>query len=782
MKQYTYQEIFYASSERGIFSGDAGFGVRTCTKGMESMDVDTIVNACSPGYAVYNDRILDKDRILANPDIVYDYPPVYIFRIVTMNDGSKRYVFGRTIYIGVDYGFFKEINAYDRTGTNYLTHLMVFGEEPTPSLIGQLLFNSKYSPVNYSCAPNNEELKALLTGTPEYLPEQSVSIEEEGDVAKVSPDTSLFVQGLVQMLKNRTLQPDGNIPKKMYVKCPWKSVEACLGALSLFPRENIGDIQYITNYMQGYGIPDGYDIAFVNEYNETELYDSNYVTVDFFSGDNKNLQRNYILDKIELLMQQNDMLSAAQLIQFYLGLKEVPEEDYEFYYNIFTGAVSDLKITLADLTDTTVRKLPGLQLDEARSSKFWAKVNTALNEGLSSTQGKEFMLAVDRVKEIGKYCPNKIQIQDNSINYVTNILFSGKGNFGKIANENNVSTLLQLVNKTLIPSEELFLKSLKESSNEKVWEASLPFYYEGQYEGKNEILTAVFESSLSENDISLLVTTVFPMSKYADMLFDFFRSNPTTIQQAKSLVTSLVNHYGAKRYSEFIWLGQIAPGLTAIVTPIISDYYQKEANADVKKGASELFGFLEEVGVERIGELNLWPVLKTIAKRYLHEPLPDIKSFLSKLEELKVPYQSYMQDEVVALDTLANQKIPDKVSTPFVKAAVKGYPDDKKYLEQVFSLWLRGNVSKEEVATFVSENKKKLDDKHIEWLVETIWNCASPNVNSVRDSLILSVIDHYGWGRSRVEEYSHKCGNKDLEKFLLKSNGIFDKLFRKIFK
>ena len=89
MGQLSYQEIFYSSSEKGIFTGNAGFGVRTCTRGMDSIDVDKIVEACATGYSVYNERILDMDRILANPDIVYDYPPVYLFRTVDLNNGSN---------------------------------------------------------------------------------------------------------------------------------------------------------------------------------------------------------------------------------------------------------------------------------------------------------------------------------------------------------------------------------------------------------------------------------------------------------------------------------------------------------------------------------------------------------------------------------------------------------------------------------------------------------------------------------------------------------------------
>lgn len=782
MRQLSYQEIFYSSSEKGIFTENAGFGVRTCTRGMDSIDVDKIVEACATGYSVYNERILDMDRILANPDIVYDYPPVYLFRTVSLNNGSKKYVFGRTVYLGVDYGFFKGINAYDRTGTNYLTHLLVFDEKPSIATIRDLLAGSKYLPLNYSCSPNNRELQTLLIGRPEFLEEKNFEIDDTPILENTSIDYTVFITGVVQMLKNRQLPSETEAPRKLYVKCPWKSVESCLKALSIFPQSTMEALQYLTNYMQGYGIPDGYDIAFVNEYNEAELYEDNYITADLFSGTIKNVGTNLILTNICNFVRQNDVVSAAKLIQFYSDLKDVPETEYEFYYNVFLGAVSDLDINLSDLTEVTIIKLRDIQLDQTQNAKFWGKISKALNEGLTATRGNEFLLAVDRIKLINAYCPGKIRIHEECINHVTNILFSARGNLGKIASEDNISTLLKLVNKNLIPSEELFLSSLSENSKAKVWEECLAFYYNGQYNRNDSILETIFNSNLTDTAISEIITNIFPLSIYADTLFDYFRNHTADATKAKSTVSSLIKYYGEKRFSDFVWLGQLEPEFIKLSAPIIVDHFQTEVENDEKKGSAALFEFIEKVGNEQIITLHLWDVLKTAAQKCLLGSLSDIKEFISKIDAMGIKYQGYMDSEVESLRCLINHEVPKHVTVNYLETAVRLYPKEAKYIVRLFPLWIHNVAGKEEIKSFIRGHKKSLSDSLISELIKSIWNSYPIQSDKEIEAAILAVVDNCGWSQKKVEEFSLQCGNKDLEKILLKSNNFFGKIVRKLFK
>ena len=434
------------------------------------------------------------------------------------------------------------------------------------------------------------------------------------------------------------------------------------------------------------------------------------------------------------------------------------------------------------MTETTIKKLKDIKLDSAQSAKFWGKVNKALNEGLTATQGSDFLLAVDKIKLFNAYCPGKVHIQNECINYLTNILFSGRGNFGKIANDSNISTLLMLVNKSLIPSEELFLSSLGENSKVKVWEDSLEFYYKGQYDGNESILESILNSSLSDASICELISKMFPLSRYADTLFDYFKNHTADTVKANSIVSSLVRYYGEKRFSDFVWLGQLEPEFIKVSSPIITSHYQEKVENNAKFGVAALFEFIEKVGSEQISALNLWGVLKTAAQKYLRESLTDITQFVTKIEDLEIDYRGHLDNEMDSLTCMVNQEIPKYITAPYIESAIRFYSEDDHYIERLISSWIRNGASKEELKSFVKANKNALKDSIIEGLVKFLWTSSSLHGSKEKQDLVLLVVDNCGWSQKKVEEFGLRCGNKDLEKFLLKSNNLFDKIVRKLFK
>ena len=106
MKTINYQEIYYASTECSIATHSAGIGVRTYTEGMDSNDVSKIEGKCVFGYRLEASRKLTFEQIQENPKIVYDYTPKYVYQKVILDNGSVKYILGKTIYIGIDYGYF----------------------------------------------------------------------------------------------------------------------------------------------------------------------------------------------------------------------------------------------------------------------------------------------------------------------------------------------------------------------------------------------------------------------------------------------------------------------------------------------------------------------------------------------------------------------------------------------------------------------------------------------------------------------------------------------------
>ena len=778
MKGLNYQEIYYTSSERGVFSGNAGFGVRTCTREMDSTDVDKIIESCATGYAVYNERILDKERILENPDVVYDYPTTYLLKIVELSDGTLRYVFGRTIYLGVDYGFFKGINAYDRTGTNYFTHLLVFDQEPPCSLIEELVAADKFVPHKYTCTPNNQELVSLLTGQPEFLAPGSIELSNNENYSLTSPTVVLFLQGLLQILKNRQSGAENESHHKMLVKSPTKLVEECLIILSHMPDNCFLHIKFLTNYMQGYGIPDGYDIAFVNEFNEIELYEDNYVTVNLFDSTSINITPNLITGKITELFNNKDYKTAFKLVHYYLNLKDVLDNDLEFYYDLFNGIESEHDISLKELSNDTIKKIPEIRLNSEQESKFWNKINKATNESLTSIQGQEFLDAIDKISLMHQYCPNKVVLEEYTISYVTNILFNGRGNFGKIATEKNIDTITCIVNKDLIPPEAIFLTSLNESTSTTVWEKSIRFYYNDKVAENSEIITAVLDSKLNVNDKNDLILKLYPLTNHANFLFDFIKNSPNCYNKIKEVIVALVKYLGKERASDFVWLGYLNQDLFSIIAPAIRQIYEDEINSNLKNGTTDLFGLFENVGNEQIENLRLWPVLELAAEKYFEQPISSIKMFLDKIDILNIKMTGH-DDNIYMLKCLVNREVPMKINRQFVETVYGKYPNEKEYHEKIINGWINKGISKSELSTFINNKKGVLSDEDISFLIMSIWNNREYNTSN-REDLILIIIDNCAWKKKDIEDFCIKCGNRELKEYLIKSSGFIDKMMRKI--
>ena len=110
MKTLNYKEIYFTSSQRSIITQSAGLAVRTYSNGMDANEARTIAEKCVYGYRLTDDRRLTYEQIQENPKVVYNYPPTYIYQKVTLDSGETRFVFGRTIYLGIDYGYFCDSN------------------------------------------------------------------------------------------------------------------------------------------------------------------------------------------------------------------------------------------------------------------------------------------------------------------------------------------------------------------------------------------------------------------------------------------------------------------------------------------------------------------------------------------------------------------------------------------------------------------------------------------------------------------------------------------------
>ena len=229
---------------------------------------------------------LTLEAITQDASITRQYPRTLKYLVYPTDNGETKYIVACTTYIGIDYGYFCQHNSAQRAGTNYIAYILVFNEEPDMQLISQLLEQEKFLPVDNTCTPDNPELQALLTGEPAYLKPREITVEEkqhgdeEGFHAResihINKQTALVAIALLQAkLNERTLQ-DASLQKIVFQAREAK-IPSILRDFSILPDELTHGKYFQTNYLQGYGMPHGYQMIFLNEHNQEEVYIDNYV-------------------------------------------------------------------------------------------------------------------------------------------------------------------------------------------------------------------------------------------------------------------------------------------------------------------------------------------------------------------------------------------------------------------------------------------------------------------------------------------------------------------------
>jgi len=293
MKTIHFQEIIECSSQKSILTGQAGFGIRTLTEGMDEQLARDICEQIDCAYEVDITQQVTTEDIAKDANIVKKYPRTLKYTQVKDANGCIKYVIACSTYIGIDYGYFCDMETARRAGTNYVADILVFDEKPSPGLFYELVAQKIFLPIDNTCSPDNPELKTLLTGEPSYLKSRSLSLEDtdqrEASAKKniddqgqtgINEQTALVAIALLQAYLNGKEQGERRHPQNIVIQAKESKVLSILKDFSMLPNELIDDKYFQTNYLQGYGMPKGYRMIFLNEHNQQEVYIDNYIYVN----------------------------------------------------------------------------------------------------------------------------------------------------------------------------------------------------------------------------------------------------------------------------------------------------------------------------------------------------------------------------------------------------------------------------------------------------------------------------------------------------------------------
>lgn len=417
MKCINFNEIIECSSQKSILTGQAGFGIRTFTQGMDAEWVRSICEQVNCAYEVGIADQVTADQIAQDADIVKKYPRTLKYTTVKDDKGKNWYIIACSTYIGIDYGFFCGINSARRVGSNYIADILVFDEQPTPSVFYTLLKEHAFLPVNNICDANNPELKDLLTGEPSYLVPRSIPIEESNTktvnpTMEINRQTALLAIALLQTKINQDLQKE-NCLQNIIIESEESQVPAILQDLGKLPVALVGDKYFQTNYLQGYGMPNGYRMIFLNEHNKEQVYIENYVYLNLRKEtkanqiekssqneqpvpDSKSMTENidtenYFFRKIIEAAETNRYDRFQAFINYLLQTKAKTDTDYKILYLLFIATETDENQELEALTPGIYKEIREAQLSEEQQQILTKSINSTLIHAIQQDVGDQEM-------------------------------------------------------------------------------------------------------------------------------------------------------------------------------------------------------------------------------------------------------------------------------------------------------------------------------------------------------------------------------------------------------
>lgn len=775
MKTLNYKEIYYTSSECSIINHSAGIGVRTHSEGMDSNEAVSIAEKCVFGYSVDDKRTLSFEQIQANPKVVYDYAPTYMFQKLTLDNGAVKYVFGRTVYIGIDYGYFCNRNQAMRTGTNYFTHLLVFDEMPPVTVWLEFEKQGVFAPVDYTCSPDNNELTALMTGNPTLLAPKSIECAEDGECT-LNKEFAYCVMALLQSYYNAANNKDESL-RKILIKAPAAMTAELISKIAVLPQALVADKTFVSNYMQGYGVPDDFNVAFVNEYNTNEIYESNHICIDFFNASTTNVDENYLYKKVLELTEEGDLATIKKLINYYMTLDLTQELNYEFMYNLFIAVESDRDVVLQEVSQDFVRQLSGVKLSNAQETRLWEKVNLAINGGLTSTKGAMIHQAIAAVGYLLPEYKHKLNVSQESRKWITNILFCENSYLSKIVTANNVETVIWLLDRTLIASDEAFYKSLKQSQDALVWTKMLGFYYSNNLIlNIDSIIENILTSDLQKKDG--LVKFLYPVDKCRNELLSYILGHANRIPELKEIVKDICLSSRDERFSLILQHCKNDTNVVRILAPVVVEYYGKLIDEEYNSGMRSLLSLVEKISVEVFNLMDAAELFDKYIDHCMENPVEDDKDVIYSLLHSNIRMNGTTSDKILVLNNLFNNETPQKVDMKILLLAHK-MDKDIDYIKGVYEAWLKTQPTASDIRNYV-KSATNLSSGVIEELVLSTWNSRIRVIRDQRDEYVLIISDNSGWKSKDKKAFIKSCKEKDLALHLMESEKITKKIIRKI--
>lgn len=807
MKSIKFNEIIECSSQQSILSGQAGFGIRTITEGFNPELARKICDEISCAYEVDIAEQVTTEQITTDPSCVTQYPRTLKYQVVKNDDGKELYVIACATYVGIDYGYFCNIESARRAGSNYIADILVFDEKPTAGLFQALIEQKIFRPIDNTCTPTNPELQELLTGEPSYLSPREVEVKETSEaIPTINEQTALVAMALLQTKINQDLGKDNGLINIVF-QAQEAKVPSILQSIGTLPNDLVSDKYFHTNFLQGYGMPNGYRMMFLNEHNKEQVYIENYVYLNLDENKFMNLDTdNFYFGKIKEAAAANNYALFYNLVNYLFRLSVQADTDYKFLYNLFIATETDKKLSIDELTEDFFTKAKKANLPSDKWQRFVVSVNNTLDETIQKENlGAKADANCHAAMKVITYLYNNwkevLHLNENSLQGLTN-LWHLDGTLARYANEFGID-IIQYIN-TKDNNPEAFIEAIKKVDNPDYWERFIKEQMKAFKENNvphgitnDIIIDTILASAVA--DKNALIARFYPISSAEGTLISYVESHPDKMGNLEPTIKSLCLGDKLPLMIQLLKVCNFDGQGMQVMKQIIQNYFTglfKESKEPQMKNAIEKLVELTRnvTTANNVKALDI-PHYVSIYTDYL-EKYPkaadkqSIEYFLKNditKREIEVNDANRIEFIVNLLDknsdymgTYRELLIAKRLGCPMqevrLKIVEKLFTDKAKKHEK-----LNLSYIKEYFTDKYSEIPSEKTKEESKLVLDRLWDTFKGDPH-ICEEATPAIIEAAKWNSKDRKEYLEKCKNDKEKAFITKYYSFFTSICRKLFK
>lgn len=719
-KEYPYEQIIWSSTQKSINTGASGFGLRTHSPGLTSEEAAEIVQTAMVNYSLPTAQKATENDILNTPLIEDRYPSLYTFREVTLGNGRKVWVAGRTLYVVSDYGFFADIDSARRDGSNYIAHLAVFNEQPDIAAFAAMMDQGKFLPTDKRLTPANTEIRTLLVGEPVPLPSGKISFTptdyEDGTFL-----TEVALGLLTAMYRSRHAGKDNSVePKKLVVRLDDNHLPDLLYTLSKLPVNLTQHLQFQANTLYYTGVPEDLDMIVVPSQNTTRIDEEFFIVVDYTGSVPRtvNLLESPLFGHIREFADNNISLNRDATIALCAN-GGLDEPDPELAYWTTMLIKHDDIIRPGELSaDRIVQLLRVNSLSSYERSLLNNKVNSYLNDYFYEFPHSEYTAntlreGLDILNTLRRETPDMIRITPESVRFVSERLFAHPEYLNKLFREASQNERFDAAMYILNESEQkvphsTVMQSLRMAENSQVWRQMLTYTaVPGKPDYPVEVMSDLAASPMADK------------AKFVKELYNPKQCMNTWFQAFNALLDQELINLGFPEIIEF-WL----------------------TDTDSR-----------------------------------HELLCDdkVRNLLGRPELLS----QMAREELQLIIDVSERHIPDSIDSKLVNEAFTQYGPGDKYTESIIRRWLEQSKRKEDFINQMNLLYSLGTSSYLaKWFETYRWPLLTSD-RSRQEAVVILIDKIFKGNKEEIERFSASVSNRSIADIMKQNSGFGASLKRK---